>query len=250
MYDVLDPVVFFDHAIGALCEARLHITLWWTITAILSGFLEARSSGAPISSALGWRFLMLFHISRCTLTYAVYILREIIDHSGLPSTSILSFTRTSPCCNLLQTFLQPYDDNYHLLHHLLPRVPMSKLHTTHEWLVENVEIYERANSRPLWTTKKWYRSNGVKDHSWRTRRTYELLPRQERSIHSSTARPYRCRNSYSSSSSLKVERMQLRDLACADAREHVAFAALHLFPRILIFSFLNSRSRWHKIATG
>ena len=115
--------------------------------AVLTGFLEARLTISSVS--IGWRFLMLFHIARCTVTYCVYILREIIDHSGLPSTTIISFTRTSPCCNLFQKFLQPHDDNYHLLHHLLPCVPMSKLHATHEWLIENVEVYKSANSESI-----------------------------------------------------------------------------------------------------
>ena len=141
-------MVFFDHAIGSFREAPLHISLWWIAMTVLTGLLEAQP-GSGRSIPIGWRFLILFHTARCSLTYSVYILREIIDHSGLPSTSIISFTRTSPCCNMVQMFLQPHDDNYHLLHHLLPRIPMSKLHTTHEWLVENVDVYERANSRKL-----------------------------------------------------------------------------------------------------
>lgn len=147
LYDVFDHKAFFQHIIGGLAEAPLHITLWWMILAVLAGIVEPRRLLLFGSVPIGWQFLMLFHTARCTLTYCVYVLREVIDHSGLPPTSILSFTRTSPGCNAFQKFIQPHDDNYHLLHHLLPRVPMSKLHTSHKWLVEHVDVYATANRK-------------------------------------------------------------------------------------------------------
>lgn len=70
-----------------------------------------------------------------------------MDHSGLSPETIIGFTRTSPWGTAFQKFLQPHDDNYHLLHHLLPRVPMSRLHEAHLWLIENVEVYEKANRK-------------------------------------------------------------------------------------------------------
>ncbi|KIJ65768.1 hypothetical protein HYDPIDRAFT_109775 [Hydnomerulius pinastri MD-312] len=144
LYDAFDHVTFFQNVFGSLPEAPFHLISWWTIATILMGFLEPNAPSVSLVP-FGWRFFMLFHVTRCTLTYCCYIFREIIDHSGLPSTSVLEFTRTSPCCNLFQRFLQPHDDNYHLLHHLLPRVPMSKLHECHLWLVDNVPVYEQAN---------------------------------------------------------------------------------------------------------
>ncbi|KAF9236608.1 fatty acid desaturase-domain-containing protein [Melanogaster broomeanus] len=143
-YDAFDHVVFFRNVIGFLPEAPFQLISWWTIMTVLMGFLEPNAPSV-FTVPIGWRFFMLFHATRCTLTYCCYIFREIIDHSGLPSTSVLEFTRTSPCCNLFQKFLHPHDDNYHLLHHLLPRVPTSKLHESHLWLVDNVPVYEQAN---------------------------------------------------------------------------------------------------------
>lgn len=144
LYDLFDPKTFFHHTIGSLTEAPLHLIIWWILLAIFKGFLEPRRGRLLIlfgfDVPISWQFFSLFHTTRCTLTYSVYILREIIEHSGLPSTTILSFTRTSPGRRGFQCFIQPHDDNYHLLRHLLPSVPMSKLHTSHEWLVENVEI--------------------------------------------------------------------------------------------------------------
>ena len=167
--------MFLQNAVGSLFSAPLLICGWWLVAALATGPLEPRPSAlidmfplshvpdflslSPLPQALlvsliplGWNFLLLFHTARCTLSYAVYILREIIDHAGLPATSVLAFTRTSPCCTLLQRFLQPHDDNYHLLHHLLPRVPMNRLHACHVWLCANVPEYEHANREwaPQW----------------------------------------------------------------------------------------------------
>ncbi|KAI0058751.1 hypothetical protein BV25DRAFT_1196009 [Artomyces pyxidatus] len=144
IYDLCDPVLFTQNAIGSLPDAPLQLAAWWTAATVIAGFLEPHPY-KMLSIPFGWRFTMLFHLARCTVSYAVYVLREIIDHSGLPSSSVIEFTRTSPCCNAIQKILQPHDDNYHLLHHLLPRVPMGHLHELHEWLVANVEEYERAN---------------------------------------------------------------------------------------------------------
>lgn len=127
LYDFFDHKAFFQHTVGSLAEAPLHLTLWWMVIAVLAGSVEPGRLLLFGSVPIGWQFLMLFHTARCTLTYGVYILREIIDHSGLPPTTILSFTRTSPGRRAFQRFIQPHDDSYHLLHHLLPRVPMSKL---------------------------------------------------------------------------------------------------------------------------
>ena len=138
--------MFFQNAIGSLPVAPLQLSMWWAVVAAMTGFMEPQT-GTGFGIHFGWTFLFLFHITRCTLSYIVYIFRETIDHSGLPSTSILAFTRTSPCCNWFQKFIQPHDDNYHLLHHLLPKIPMSNLHQAHEWLVEQVPVYADANRK-------------------------------------------------------------------------------------------------------
>ncbi|KAF9237007.1 fatty acid desaturase-domain-containing protein [Melanogaster broomeanus] len=143
-YDAFDHVAFFQNVIGSLPDVPFHLISWWSIMTVLMGFLEPNAPSA-FGVSIGWRFFILFHATRCTLTCCCYIFREIIDHSGLPSTSVLEFTRTSPCCSLFQKFLQPHNDNYHLLHHFLPRVPMRKLHEFHLWLVDNVPVYEQAN---------------------------------------------------------------------------------------------------------
>ncbi|KAJ7340707.1 fatty acid desaturase-domain-containing protein [Mycena albidolilacea] len=129
LYDVLDAKLFLQHAAGSLNDHALHIV--------------RPTVGIPLPIA--WRFCAMWHLSRCTIMYGVYIFREILDHSGLPSDTILSFTRTSPYGTALQKFLQPHDDNFHLLHHLLPKVPMGHLYSLHSYLVKHVPEYERAN---------------------------------------------------------------------------------------------------------
>ncbi|KAL8719513.1 MAG: hypothetical protein Q9225_003480 [Loekoesia sp. 1 TL-2023] len=143
LYDLFDFQLWYQGAIGSFTSAPFFLTIWWTIVAILTGFLEP-SRTTPIS--IGTTFLFLFHFTRLTLSHIIYVLRETIDHSGLSPSSILDFTRSSPCCNIFQKFLQPHDDNYHLLHHLLPRIPMTRLHEAHLWLVENLEVYRDANT--------------------------------------------------------------------------------------------------------
>ena len=182
LYDLLDPHLFVQSALGSLRAAPLQLLSWWLVAALVSGMLEPPvplASSPPLSAVpFGWRFLALFHLARCTFSYAVYVLRETIDHSGLPAASVLAFTRTSPCCNALQRFLQPHDDNYHLLHHLLPRVPMSRLHAVHLWLVQNVPEYEQAN-RKFWCGLS-VGGGGVADRGGC--RIHVVLPRRSRAL--------------------------------------------------------------------
>jgi fatty acid desaturase len=142
VYDLFDHVSFFNNAFGGVPDMSvlqlIYFCTWWGAVSLLAGLGE---NGGPI----GWRFLLLWHTARCTVSYVSYIFRELIDHSGLPSDTIITFTRTLPCCNLFQMFLQPHDDNYHLLHHLLPKVPMAQMHNLHLWLVDNIPEYEKAN---------------------------------------------------------------------------------------------------------
>ncbi|KAJ3167833.1 hypothetical protein HDU87_001426 [Geranomyces variabilis] len=156
IYDMQDLAAFRRTLLGSTfhlpAKEFLPFAAWWLAVSLATGFMEG--------SFIGWRFLLLWHTTRCTLTYACYVFRELVDHSGLPSESILAFTRTSPSGRWLQFFLQPHDDNYHLLHHLLPRVPMSRFAEAHEVLMQTVESY-RANfydsylfgSNPLLVTK-------------------------------------------------------------------------------------------------
>ncbi|KZZ92895.1 Fatty acid desaturase, type 1 [Moelleriella libera RCEF 2490] len=146
VYDMLDFKLFRQHVIGSFFDAPLFLTVWWATVSFLTLYLQpANSNWTFAGSSRISSFVVLFHLSRCTFTYAFYVLREIVDHSGLPQDSVLAFTRSSPANNWFQRFLQPHDDNYHLLHHLLPRVPMSKLREADDWLMQHNAEYAEAN---------------------------------------------------------------------------------------------------------
>ena len=65
------------------------------------------------------------------------------------------FTRSSPWGHWFQKFLQPHDDNYHLLHHLLPKIPMSKLHEADGWLIAHSTQYAEANREQISPLYLW-----------------------------------------------------------------------------------------------
>ncbi|KAF3490578.1 Fatty acid desaturase, type 1 [Arthroderma uncinatum] len=145
LYDVMDPVLFLHSALGDLKAAPVLLIGWWAAVGLLTSFLEPSYPLLSLGNIRINTFVVLFHFVRCTISYGFYVLREIIDHSGLPSNGVLEFTRSSPWGSWFQKFLQPHDDNYHLLHHLLPKVPMSKLHVADSWLMKNNEEYAKAN---------------------------------------------------------------------------------------------------------
>ena len=90
MYDLFDWTHWSHEAIASLPDAPFQLLTWWTSVYVLSIFLlEPRErfmlGPVPVSS-----FCVLFHLTRCTLTHAVYVFREIIDHGGLqPADGVL-----------------------------------------------------------------------------------------------------------------------------------------------------------------
>ncbi|CRG90970.1 fatty acid desaturase family protein [Talaromyces islandicus] len=147
LIDVIDPPFWFRYAVADLKDAFVPLTLWWTIAYFLSlWLLEPAESIFTIGSIRISSFVVLFHTARCTVSYCCYVFREIIDHGGLdPKSGVLQFGRVTPWGSVFQVYFQPHDDNYHLLHHALPRIPMSNLRPAHKWLMKNCEDYAKAN---------------------------------------------------------------------------------------------------------
>lgn len=104
---------------------RAWIALWWAL--VLGGLAAVAGPGKALT------FAGLWLASRATTYHALKVFTELADHSGLEVGSVLSYTRNSPR-NALSLLLHPYGDNYHLTHHLAPRVPMPNLHATHQLL--------------------------------------------------------------------------------------------------------------------
>jgi fatty acid desaturase len=103
-------------------SARARIALWWAV--VLGGLAAVAGPGRALA------FAGLWLASRATTYHALKVFTELADHSGLEVGSVLSYTRNSPR-NALSLLIHPYGDNYHLTHHLAPRVPMPNLHATH-----------------------------------------------------------------------------------------------------------------------
>lgn len=91
MYDVLDPKLFQQHVMGDFTKAPLFLATWWVVVSRITMFLQPASSRLQFTGCSHVStFVLLFHLSRCTFTYAFYVLREIVDHSGLPQDSVIA----------------------------------------------------------------------------------------------------------------------------------------------------------------
>ena len=85
----------------------------------------------------------LWMLSRATTYHALKCFVELGDHyGGLTAGSLFGYSRVYPG-NALALVLQPYNDRFHLTHHLLPRVTMVNLHHAHE-LLHDLEPYREA----------------------------------------------------------------------------------------------------------
>ena len=72
-----------------------------------------------------------------------------MDHAGLPEGGVAAKTRTAP-----RGWVYAHDDHLHVLHHLLPRVPMARLAEVDRWFSGNVEGYREG-----W--ERWWGREGV-----------------------------------------------------------------------------------------
>ena len=115
--------------------ARLRILAWWgALASILAIWFGPGASST---------FVLLWMVARGTTYHLVKVFTELADHVGLVRGSIYSDTRNSPK-NWLSMILHPHHDNYHLAHHLVPRVPMSRLSELHRML-SSVNDYARGH---------------------------------------------------------------------------------------------------------
>lgn len=121
------------HRVGA--RPRLQMLAWWAgflgLLALLAGAWGAAS------------FALLWLASRATVYHLVKVFAEISDHTGLVPGSTLGYTRNLPS-NWLSFFMHPHHDNFHLTHHLFPRIPLAQLPRIHEMLME-VSLYRQAH---------------------------------------------------------------------------------------------------------
>jgi fatty acid desaturase len=136
----LDGAMFRSNLVAHLPRMTgrelLRTALWW---GVFLGVLFLVSGGAGVLLFAG-----LWMVSRATVFHAITTFREISDHVGLTPGSVLGFTRNSPHLPFLSFFLHPHQNNYHLTHHLAPKVPFHRLHAAHEIFMA-VPEYARAH---------------------------------------------------------------------------------------------------------
>jgi fatty acid desaturase len=128
---LLDGTMFRKSLIGVMDRMkpaqRWKVLAWWLVAlALLAGV-------AGPKAALS--FAGLWMLARATTYHAIKVFAEVSDHIGLEPGSIIGYTRNLPG-NWLSHLLHPHHDNYHLAHHLFPRIPLANLQRLHVLLTE------------------------------------------------------------------------------------------------------------------
>lgn len=129
-------VNLFGH-LGSMSNRDLANVIAWWVTVVGGLALLAGPAEAGIFFGTWW-------LARLLVFHPITTFREISDHVGLEPGSTIGFTRNSPHRPILGFFLHPHANNYHLTHHLAPRVPFHRLHRAHEVFM-SVPAYAEAH---------------------------------------------------------------------------------------------------------
>lgn len=133
-------------------EAQQCLTVW-VILALLMTHLTGISG--MLWMVVGWV------VARATAYHTLSVVRELCEHFGTGQRSPLDhpldtsectgksglkFTRTSPSWqqSVLGALIHPHNDNYHIVHHFWPSVPLSRLAECHSYLLHSNEAYAAA----------------------------------------------------------------------------------------------------------
>jgi fatty acid desaturase len=115
-------------------KEKLQSLAWWSVVLSLIWVLGSGDLAATIAG--------VWLLTRVTAYHAIKVMAEMNDHGGLRPGSILSYTRTMPR-NLLSHAFSPLNDNYHIAHHLAPRVPLANMRKVHAIFMK-IEAYAKA----------------------------------------------------------------------------------------------------------
>ena len=130
-----------DSVIGNMMALRSRDLLW--IGAEWFALLAAITAGFGIRGSI--EFFVSWHLARATTYHCIRLFAEFMDHAGLKPGSIIGFTRNLPHTGVIATIFQPHQDTYHLVHHLMPKVPHYHLKAAHQLLTTTTAAYSRAH---------------------------------------------------------------------------------------------------------
>lgn len=102
------------------------VLLWWSI------FIGSFSLIISFEKVL--IFLLVWFLAKFTVYHLLKVYMEISDHAGRPEQGIIAYSRSLPA-GIWSYIFFPFGDNYHLAHHLLPKVQTHKLKKAHKILL-------------------------------------------------------------------------------------------------------------------
>ncbi len=127
IYSTLGVLVY-----GLSLESFAYIVLWWTVV--------TGSLGLVISWEFAWTFVALWFIARASTFHGFTAFRTLCDHWALAPGGVFSRSREVATNNLLRWFIHPYNNCFHLSHHLMPGIPYYHLPQAHQ-LFQKTKIF-------------------------------------------------------------------------------------------------------------
>ena len=113
---------------------KINIFTFWLILVITIGF----------SPLIMIKVIGILLIAKLFFYHPIRVIAEFLDHAGLKTEGLLSYTRTLPIRNFLSIVLRPHNDHFHLLHHLNPSIPHYSLEKAHKIYLRS-KLYGKGN---------------------------------------------------------------------------------------------------------
>ena len=128
---------------------RLATTVWKLRGFVITNSIVLAATWVVFGSPLA--YLLLWWVPMLTYYSLIYRIRNIAEHACVPNTSIFDNTRTTLSPPWMSWVIAPLDVNYHLEHHLCPRVPWYRLRAFHLLLRKRIE----GKEQPCYASGYW-----------------------------------------------------------------------------------------------
>ena len=115
----------------------LYYIIWWIIIMSCLIFI--------FDLQKAFLFFILWYVSKATVFHFITIMRELSDHVGLNPIGLLEFTRNNPVRSGLKYFFHPHNNNWHLVHHIVPYVPHYNLYKIDQSLRQLFPSYKNLH---------------------------------------------------------------------------------------------------------